>query len=102
MEVKLEQHMRFAGDCVVSEVLHSCQDMRVILLSLQPGQMVSPHTSSSSVCLHVLRGSGELLVGHEWVESGPGMIRFYPPGETHGIRATTEPVAVLATLAPRP
>ncbi|HYF91703.1 MAG TPA: cupin domain-containing protein [Symbiobacteriaceae bacterium] len=102
MEVILDQHMRFAGDHVVSEILHSCQDMRVILLSLQPGQEVAPHTSSSSVCLHVVHGSGELLVGCEWAPAGTGMLRFYPPGEAHGIRATTEPIVVLATLAPRP
>lgn len=102
MEVTLEQHVRFAGNHVVSEVLHSCQDMRVILLNLQPGQEVAPHTSSSSVCLHVIRGNGELLVGNEWAPAGTGTLRFYPPGETHGIRATAEPMAVLATLAPRP
>lgn len=102
MEVKLEQHMRFAEDHVVSEVLHSCQDMRVILISLQPGQAVSPHTSSSSVCLHVIRGSGEMLVGCGWAPATTGMLRFYPPGETYGVRAESEPLVVLATLAPRP
>lgn len=102
MEVKLDRHMRFADDQVVSEVLHSCQDMRVILLSLLPGQAVAPHTSSSSVCLHVVSGRGELLVGHDWAPADTGMIRFYPPGESHGVRATTEPISVLATLAPRP
>lgn len=102
MEVSLTQHMRFDETQVVTEVLHSCQDMRVILLSLQPGQAVAPHTSSSSVCLHVIGGSGELLVGDEWAPTDTGMIRFYPPGESHGIRATAEPLVVLATMAPRP
>ena len=102
MEVAIDQHMRFAGDHVVSEILHSCQDMRVVLLSLQPGQMVEPHISSSSVCLQVVRGSGELLVGNGWAPASTGTLRFYPPGEAHGIRATAEPIAVLATLAPRP
>lgn len=101
MEVKLERHMRFADD-IVSQVLHSCQDMRVILISLQPGQVLEPQTSSSSVCLQVLRGSGDLLAGQEWAASGTGTIRFYPPGETHGIRATDESLSVLVTMAPRP
>ncbi|MDF2630541.1 MAG: hypothetical protein K0R39_4372 [Symbiobacteriaceae bacterium] len=101
MEVKLAQHMRFSDDNVVSEVLHSCQDMRVVLFSLQPGQEMAPHTSSSSVCLQVLKGNGLMLVGHEWAPVETGSIRFYPPGEAHGVRATDGPLAVLATLAPR-
>lgn len=102
MEVNLERHMRFADESIVSEVLHSCQDMRVILFSLQPGQVLEPQTSSSSVCLQVVRGSGELLVGQEWATTGNGMVRFYPPGEAYGIRATNDPLSVLATMAPRP
>ena len=102
MEVNLERHMRFTDESVASEVLHSCQDMRVILFSLQPGQELAPQTSSSSVCLQVVRGNGELLVGQEWAATANGMIRFYPPGEAYGIRAKDEPLSVLATLAPRP
>lgn len=102
MEVKLPQHVRYAGDHVVCEILHSCQDMRVIILNLQPGQVVEPHTSSSSVCLQVIAGNGELLSGCEWVPAAVGTMRFYPPGEAHGVKAGNEPVSVLATLAPRP
>jgi quercetin dioxygenase-like cupin family protein len=101
VEVKLAQHMRFSDERIVSEVLHSCQDMRVILMNLQPGQEVAPHTSSSSVCLHVVKGKGQVLVGHEWAPAETGSIRFYPPGETHAVRATDEPLTVLATAAPR-
>lgn len=102
MEVQLPLHKRFAADQLVSEILHSCQDMRVILLNLMPGQSLAPQISSSSVSLHVISGRGELLVGCEWVPTAQGAIRFYPPGESYGIKATDEPVSVLATLAPRP
>lgn len=102
MEVKLAQHVRYSDERVVSKVLHSCQDMRVILFSLGPGQELAPHTSSSSVCLHVVEGDGTLLVGDDWAPAAVGTMRFYPPGEIHGIRAMTEPMVVLATLAPRP
>ncbi|HYG57197.1 MAG TPA: hypothetical protein VD902_03915 [Symbiobacteriaceae bacterium] len=102
MEVKLRQHMRFEGSHMVSEVLHSCQDMRVILMNLMPGQVLEPHTSSSSVTLHLISGRGEFLCGSEWVPAESATVRFYPPGEIHGVRAVDEPISVLATLAPRP
>jgi quercetin dioxygenase-like cupin family protein len=101
VEVKLDRHKRFADQQPVSEVLHSCQDMRVILFHLQPGQAIEPHTSESSVSLHVIEGQGELLAGGDWAPAGAGTIRFYPPGEPHGVRATDSTLAVLATLAPR-
>jgi len=102
MELRLDQHVRFSDDHIVSEILHSCQDMRVILINLRPGQSLPPHTSSSSVNLHVLAGECELLNGCNWQPASPGTMRFYPPNEPHGVRAGTEPASVLATLAPRP
>ena len=102
MEVRLERHIRYDTDRMVTEIVHSCQDMRVIVISLSPGQSLPAHTSSSSVSLHVVAGSGELLTGCDWVPAGTGTIRFYPPQEPHGVRAVDQPVTVLATLAPRP
>ena len=102
MEVRLERHTRYDPEQMVTEIVHSCQDMRVIVINLSPGQMLPAQTSSSSVSLQVVAGQGELLSGCDWVPSGPGTIRFYPPHEPHGVRATDQPVTVLATLAPRP
>lgn len=102
MEVRIPQHMRFSDEHPVTEILHSCQDIRVILVNLNPGQELSPSHSSSSVSLQVVSGEGELLSGCDWVPAKRGTMRFYPPGEAHGIRATHGPVSVLATLAPRP
>lgn len=102
MEVRLQQHMRFAEDRPVSEILHSCQDMRVVLYNLLPGQQIDPHTSSSSVCLQIIDGAGDLLCGAEWVTAAGGTVRFYPPGEVHGVRAGAERMSVLAMYTPRP
>lgn len=102
MEVQFNQHIRFDAERIVTEIIHSCQDMRVLLLNLSPGQSLPAQTSSSSVSLLLLSGHGELLSGCDWVSAGPGTIRFYPPQEPHGVRAVSEPITVLATLAPRP
>jgi len=102
MEVKLAEHIRYSPERMVMETIHSCQDMRVLMINLAPGQMLPPHTSSSSVILQVVSGRGEILTGGDWVPVEPGTVRFFPPQESHGIRATEEPVTVMATLAPRP
>lgn len=102
MEIRLDRHIRYSNEHLVSEILHSCQDMRMILLNLTPGQSLPPRTSSSSVSLQVVSGRGELLNGCDWVPAEQGSIRLYPPGEAHGIRAMDGPVSVLAVLAPRP
>jgi quercetin dioxygenase-like cupin family protein len=101
MEVRLERHIRYDADRVVTEIVHSCQDMRAMVINLSPGQVLPAHTSSSSVSLHVVAGRGELWSGGDWVPAERGTIRFYPPQEPHGVRALDEPVTVLATLAPR-
>jgi quercetin dioxygenase-like cupin family protein len=102
MELNLQQHIRFHEDYPVSEILHSCQDMRVILINLLPGQVLPAHASSSTVSLQVVAGRGELLSGCDWAPAQAGTLRFYPPGEPHGIKAGEERLTVLAILAPRP
>lgn len=102
MELKLEYHVRFSEEHAVTEILHSCQDMRVILIHLLPGQSVPASISSSSVMLQVLAGRCELLNGCDWVPAEAGTIRFYPPYESNGVRAMTDRASILAILAPRP
>lgn len=102
MEVKLDHHRRFESDHPASVILHSCQDMRVILVNLMPGQSLPIQTNSSSVYFHVIEGMGDLLCGCDWVPAARGTMRFYPPGESHAVRATAEPTTVLITMAPRP
>ncbi len=102
MELKLQDHIRFSDEGVVSEIIHSCQDIRVIILNLSPGQSMPPSICSSSVMLQVLSGRCELLNGMDWLPAEAGTIRFYPPHETNGVRAMTERASVLVIMAPMP
>ena len=102
MQVQLIRPRKPTAGGVSVEMIHSCQDMRVMLLQLCPGGEVPAATSSSSVSLQVVSGRCELVAGCEWVKAGAGTIWFYPPGEPFGVRATDEPATVLATYVPRP
>ncbi len=102
MEVRLTERIRQSPERMTTEVLHSCQDMRVLLIHLAPGESLPPQASSSSVSIQIVEGRGEILSGEEWVPVAAGVIRFFPPQEPHGVRAVEEPVTVMATLAPRP
>lgn len=102
MQVQLIRSPKPTADGVSVEMIHSCQDMWVLLIQLSPGGEVPLATSSSSVSLQVVSGRCELVAGCEWVAAAAGTIWFYPPGEPFGVRAAGEPATVLATYAPRP
>ncbi len=65
-------------------------------------RQAAPHTSTSTVVLTVLEGTGTLSgVDAERVCS-EGAIVAYAPGELHGMRATNGELLLLATITPRP
>ncbi|MBP2017051.1 quercetin dioxygenase-like cupin family protein [Symbiobacterium terraclitae] len=102
MQVQLTRTQEPAAGQVSTEIIHSCQDMRVVLVRLSPGSGLPASSSSSSVSLQVLKGRCEMLSGCEWAPSEAGTIWFYPPGEPYAARATDEPATLLVTFAPRP
>ena len=83
-------------------VNHETPDVRLMVLRIAAGQAVPLHASPSSVLLYVLSGCG--LVSSEDGDHAvhPGMLVAYEPGETHGMRAISEELVLLATIAPRP
>jgi quercetin dioxygenase-like cupin family protein len=84
-------------------VIHDSDDVRLVVFRLAPGQQVPPHQSASTVILRVLDGSG-ILSGGEGAEQHckPGDTVAYEPNELHGMRADSEELLLLATIAPRP
>ncbi len=83
-------------------LLHSSTDLRVVMFHLKPGQAVPPHTSRSTVLLIVLSGRGTLQAGDEFSEAGPGDLVVVEPMQLHGMAAGSEPMSVLAAIAPCP
>ncbi len=83
-------------------IVHDSPDARLVVFRIEPGQRVAPHTSTSTVILLVVAGSG-LVSGADGEQPvGPGDMVAYAPEERHGMRALAEPFVVLATIAPRP
>ncbi len=86
-----------------SAVLHDEDDLRVVAFTLQPGQAVPAHSSTSTVTLHVLAGDGRFLgAGNAAATLVPGQTAVYAPGESHAIFAGPDGVRFLAFIAPRP
>lgn len=89
-------------DRPATQLLHDVPDLRVVAFSLEPGQEVKPHRSTSTVLLQVIEGEGEFTGGDGGVTIGPGDSVVYEREELHGIRAGTTPLRFLAVITPRP
>lgn len=83
-------------------LLHDVPDARLVIFRIAPGQAVPPHTSTSTVILTVLEGSGTVLGGTEERAISVGDVIAYEPNEVHGMRASDHTLVLLATITPRP
>ena len=85
-----------------TSILLDTADARIIVFRIEPGQQVAPHTSTSSVILTVVEGTG-IISGPEGDERcASGSVVAYAPEELHGMRALEERFIVMAVIAPRP
>ncbi len=89
-------------DRPASAILHDEASVRVVAFTLQPGQVVAPHRSSSTVVVHVLEGHALFQGEGEEQLLRAGESAAYAPGERHGIAAGEDGVRFLALIAPRP
>ena len=90
------------GGRPATALLHDCGDARVVLFRLEPGQVVPVHTSSSTVLLTIISGSGTVSGEDGQCAVKPGDIVVYAEGEPHGMQAAGEQFIIAAVIAPRP
>jgi len=83
-------------------VMHDAPDARVVVFRIEPGQEVAPHTSTSTVLLSVVSGSGTVSGASGESSVGAGDLVAYDPGELHGMKAGTEQLVLVAVITPRP
>jgi quercetin dioxygenase-like cupin family protein len=83
-------------------LMHDSPDVRLMILRVPVGQAVPMHASPATVLLYVLSGCG-LVSGADGDRAvHPGTVIAYEPKETHGMRAISEEMVLLAIIAPRP
>ena len=99
--IRLSQFQEFDPTRPMSKLLHDSEKSRVVLFCLEPGQEITPHTSTSEVVFYGVDGKGTILLGEGEVELEPRAIVICPPVLPHGIRAG-ERMIVLAVITPRP
>jgi quercetin dioxygenase-like cupin family protein len=90
-------------------IVHDSADARMVVFRLDAGDAVAMHTSTSTVILSVIRGTGVISgpAGGETEETqdvivSAGTVVTYEPDELHGMSAPGGPFVVLATITPRP
>jgi quercetin dioxygenase-like cupin family protein len=83
-------------------LLHDAPGARLVVFRIEPGQEVAPHTSSSTVILSVVSGSGVVLGAEGERDVRAGELVVYEPHELHGMRAREEQLVIAAAITPRP
>lgn len=78
----------FSPDGPGVTMLHNSQDLKVVLVGLEPGQALPEHVGPSA-SFHFLDGYGTMLVGTEEIEVAAGAIVVVPTGDARGVRASS-------------
>jgi quercetin dioxygenase-like cupin family protein len=87
-------------------IAHDSADARLVVFRLDAGDVVAKHTSTSTVILSVIGGTG-IISGPvngeiQDVTVGAGTVVTFEPNELHGMSAPAGPFVVVATITPRP
>lgn len=83
-------------------LLHDVADARVVVFRIEPGQEVTPHTSTSTVLLNVVAGTGTVSGAGGESPVSAGDLVTYEEGELHGMKAGSEQLVLVAIITPRP
>ncbi len=81
---------------------HDTDDGRLVVFRIAPGQRVPPHTSTSSVFMTVVSGTGFVLGGDGERAVRAGDLLALAPREQHGMRAADDELVIAALITPRP
>jgi len=82
-------------------VLHSGDEVRAVLIGLDPGQELGDHSVKENAYLVVVDGSVRIEGDGESLVAGPGTYVTFAPGERHAV-AAEDRARILLLLAPWP
>ena len=83
-------------------LMHDVPDARVVVFRIEAGQEVAPHTSTSTVLLAIIEGSGTVSGASGESTARAGDLVTYEVGELHGMKAGSEQLVLVAIITPRP
>jgi quercetin dioxygenase-like cupin family protein len=94
----------FAADKMKKVNLFDTERMFCDVYCFEPGQEQTAHAhKGADKVYYVLQGRGQVRVGQETRELGPGGIALAPAGAEHGVRnAGPDRLTVLVFMAPKP
>jgi len=94
----------FAADKMKKVNLFDTERMFCDVYCFEPGQEQTAHAhKGSDKVYYVLQGIGQVRVGQEVRELGPGGIALAPAGAEHSVRnASPNRLTVLVFMAPKP
>lgn len=93
--IELEEAIEFAKDGIVSKTLMEEPQGKVVFFCFTAGQSLSEHTVPFPAAIYVLKGSGNIMIGHKVFPAGPGVWLYMPAGLPHAIQATEDFVFLL-------
>lgn len=87
-------------DAIVSRVVHHDKKLKVILFGFAPGQQLSTPAPAAdcAVIFQILSGEGQVAIGEDAIEVGPGSWVYLQPEQSHLLRATSQMMVVATTL----
>jgi quercetin dioxygenase-like cupin family protein len=81
-----------------SQTLSDEGGVELVLFAFASGERLSEHTSARPAIIHVLAGTGDMTVGDQALEAGPGTWVRMAPGVRHSVIARTPLVMALYLL----
>jgi quercetin dioxygenase-like cupin family protein len=82
-------------------VVHTEEEVRAVLIVLEPGQALGDHQVHERAWVIVIEGNVRIEAGDETVDAGPGFLAWFDNRERHSI-STDDGARILLLLAPWP
>jgi quercetin dioxygenase-like cupin family protein len=82
-------------------VLHSADEVRAVLIGLNPGQELGDHQVKEHAFIVVVDGTARIEAGDEKLEAGVGTMVAFDPDERHVVGSDSG-AKILLMLAPWP
>jgi quercetin dioxygenase-like cupin family protein len=92
-----QETVRYSSDGPGVTLLHQSGALKVVLVGLEPGQMLPPHPGPPA-SFTFLDGAGTMLIGDDEVAVTAGSVAVVPDGQIRSVRADSERLTFIGSL----